>query len=63
MWDLQGLRRVCAGVEDNGGEGGPYGMSGVLFEVVEGVHNIAMDGFLKVVCACLAVEAPTSDEG
>ena len=50
-------------MEDNGGEGGPYGMSGVLFEVVEGVYNIAMDGFLQVVCACLAVEAPTRDEG
>ena len=63
MWDLQGLRRVRAGVENNGGEGRPYGMSGVLFEVVEGVYNIAMNGFLEVICACLAVEAPTSDYG
>ena len=61
LWDLQGLWRVRAGVEDDGGEGGPYGVSGVLFEVVEGVHNIAMDGFLEVVCFCLAVETPTSD--
>ena len=38
-------------------------MSGILLEVVEGVYNIAVDSFLKVVCACLAVEAPTSDEG
>ena len=51
MWDLQGLQRVRAGVEDDGGEGGPYGMSSVLFEMVEDVHNIAMDGFLEVVSA------------
>ena len=38
-------------------------MSGILFEVVEGVHNIAMNGFLEVICACLAIEAPSSDEG
>ena len=63
VWDLGGLRRVRAGVEDNGGECGPYGMSGILFEVVDGMYNIAMDGFLEVICACLAAEVPTSDYG
>ena len=63
MWDLQGLQGVCAGVEVNGGEGGPIGMSGVLFKMVESVYNKAMGGFLQVVCACLAIEAPSRDEG
>ena len=63
MWDLQGLQGVCAGAEDKGEEGGLYGMSGVLFKMVEGVYNKAMDGFLPVVCACLAIEAPSRDEG
>ena len=31
MGDLQGLWRVCAGMEDDGGEGGPYGVAGILF--------------------------------
>ena len=31
MGDLQGLWRICAGMEDDGGEGGPYGVAGILF--------------------------------
>ena len=43
---LQGFWRVYAGVEDDGGEGGPYGVAGVLFEVVECVDHEPMDCFL-----------------
>ena len=46
MGDLQGLWRVYAGMEDDGGEGGPYGVAGILFEVVDRVDNEPMDGFL-----------------
>ena len=31
MGDLQGFWRVYAGMEDDGGKGGPYGVAGVLF--------------------------------
>ena len=31
MGDLRGLWRVCAGMTDDGGEGGPYGVAGILF--------------------------------
>ena len=46
MGDLRGFWGVCAGMKDDGGEGGPYGVAGVLFEVVEGVYDETMDGFL-----------------
>ena len=46
MGDLQGFWRVCAGMEDDGGKGGPYGVAGVLFEVVECVDHEPMDCFL-----------------
>ena len=31
MGDLQGLWRFCAGMEDDGGESGPYGVAGIMF--------------------------------
>ena len=31
MGDLQGFWRVYAGMEDDGGKGGPYGVAGILF--------------------------------
>ena len=43
--NLRGLWWVYAGVENDGGYGRPYGISGILFKVVEGVCDIAMDGF------------------
>ena len=46
MGDLQGFWRVYAGMEDDGGKGGPYGVAGVLFEVVECVDHEPMDCFL-----------------
>ena len=46
MGDLQGFWRVYAGMEDDGGEGGPYGVAGILFEVVECVDHEPMDCFL-----------------
>ena len=31
LGDLRGLWGVCAGMEDDGGEGGLYGVAGILF--------------------------------
>ena len=46
MRDLRGFWRINAGMEDDGGKGGPYGVAGVLFEVVECVDHEPMDCFL-----------------